>query len=219
MQLQEKPRDTIANSGESVSAASDGKLHTHGLYRLGFNYGRFIHRFRVLVIILWAVGLAISVPFALQLTSKLTGGGYSMSSSESVQVGNVMVDRLHAPPSTLLVAFHSASVAVTDPSYQAQINAIAQQFRDYPHVTGVTAAGPGQDGHTTYLAVNFDKTSDYVEPQVPDIMKMLPSGSDAGPARVWLTGGPAIYREFTEITDSETRGAERRRCPSRWSCC
>ncbi len=118
MQLQEKPRDTIANSGESVSASSDGKLHTHGLYRLGFNYGRFIHRFRVLVIILWAVGLAISVPFALQLTSKLTGGGYSMSSSESVQVGNVMVDRLHAPPSTLLVAFHSDSVAVTDPSYQ-----------------------------------------------------------------------------------------------------
>ena len=208
MQLQEKPRDTIADSGGSVSAASDDKLHTHGLYRLGFNYGRFIHRFHWLVIALWAVGLAISVPFALQLTSKLTGGGYSMSSSESVQVGNVMVDRLHAPPSTLLVAFHSDSVAVTDSSYQNQINAIAQKFRDYPHVTGVTAAGPGQDGHTTYLAVNFDKTSDYVETQVPDIMKMLPSGSDAGPAQVYLTGSPAIYAEFTSITQQDAEHAE-----------
>ena len=115
MQLQEKPRDAVETTAPS-GAESDGRLHTHGLYRLGFNYGRMIHRFRWLVIALWVVGLAVSVPFAMQLTSKLTGGGYSMNSSESVRVGNTLVDRLHAPPSTLLVAFHSDTMALSEMS-------------------------------------------------------------------------------------------------------
>jgi uncharacterized membrane protein YdfJ with MMPL/SSD domain len=208
MQLQEKSRDGIATGGSSVDAHSDKKLHTHGLYRLGFNYGRLVYRLRWLIIALWVVGLAVSVPFAAQLTSKLTGGGYSMSQSESVRVSNLMVDRLHAPPSMLLVAFHSDSVAVTDSAYQMQVNAIAEKFRGYPHVTSVTDAGPGQDGHTTYLAVAFDKGNDYVETQVPDIMKMLPSGSDAGPAQIYLTGSPAIYAEFTAITQKDVERAE-----------
>ena len=208
MQLQEKPRDAVVPAGESAGAESDGKLHTHGLYRLGFNYGHMIYRFRWLVIALWAVGLAVSLPFAAQLTSKLTGGGYSINNSESVSVSNTLVDRLHAPPSTLLVAFHSDSVAVTDPAYQAQVSAIAAQFRDYPHVTSVTDAGPGKDGKTTYIAVNFDKNSDYVEQQIPDITKMLPSGPDAGPATVYLTGSPAIYAEFTSITQHDAERAE-----------
>ncbi|HEU4785740.1 MAG TPA: MMPL family transporter, partial [Ktedonobacterales bacterium] len=189
-------------------AESDGKLHTHGLYRLGFNYGRAIYRLRWLVIALWAVGLAVSLPFAAQLTSKLTGGGYQTSSSESVSVGNTMVDRLHAPPSTLLVVFHSDSVAVSDAAYQAQVSAIADKFRAYPHVTSVVNAGPGTDGKTTYLAVNFDKSNDYVEQQIPDITKMLPSGSDAGPATIYLTGSPAIYAEFTSITQHDAERAE-----------
>src|SRR5690348_5302285 len=193
MQLQEKPRDAVVTAGESVGAESDGKLHTHGLYRLGFNYGHMIYRFRWLVTALWAVGLAVSLPFAAQLTSKLTGGGYSLDTSESVRVGNTMVDHLHAPPSTLLVVFHSDSVAVTDTAYQAQVSALADKFRAYAHVTSVIDAGPGKDGKTTYLAVNFDKTSDYVEQQIPTITKMLPSGSDAGPAKIYLTGSPAIY--------------------------
>ncbi len=208
MQLQEKPHDAVVTAGEAAGAESDGKLHTHGLYRLGFNYGRMIYRLRWVVIALWAVGLAVSLPFAAQLTSKLTGGGYSMSNSESANVSNILVDRLHAPPSTLLVAFHSDSVVVTDPAYQAQVSAIADKFRDYPHVTSVTDAGPGKDGKTTYLAVNFDKSNDYVEQQIPDITKMLPSGSDAGPAAVYLTGSPAIYAEFTSITQHDAERAE-----------
>ncbi|HET9979495.1 MAG TPA: hypothetical protein VFQ32_03565, partial [Ktedonobacterales bacterium] len=151
MQLQDKPRDEVANVATSAPTGveSDDRLHTHGLYRLGFNYGRMIHRFRWLVIALWVVGLAVSVPFAMRLTSELTGGGYSMNNSESVRVGNTLVDRLHAPPSTLLVAFHSDSAKVSDPAYQVQVERIASIFQAYPHVTSVTEAGPGRDNHTT----------------------------------------------------------------------
>jgi len=208
MQLQEKPRDAVVPAGEPAGAESDKKLHTHGLYRLGFSYGRAIYRLRWVVIALWAVGLAVSLPFAMQLTSKLTGGGYSLDTSESVRVGNIMVDRLHAPPSTLLVVFHSDSVAVTDPSYQAEIDAVVQQFQSYPGVTSVTPAGPGKDGQTTYIAVAFNKGADYVEKQVPDIQKQLPSGSNAGPAKIYLTGSPAIYAEFTQLSQQSAEHAE-----------
>ena len=207
MQLQEKPRDAVETTAPG-GAESDDRLHTHGLYRLGFNYGRMIHRLRWLVIALWVVGLAVSVPFAMQLTSKLTGGGYSMNSSESVRVGNTLVDRLHAPPSTLLVAFHSDTMALNQPAYQVQVENVANIFRAYPHVTNVTEAGPGKDNHTTYLAVNFDTSNDYVETHIPDIMNLLPSGAEAGPAKVYLTGSPAIYAEFTAITQQDAERAE-----------
>ena len=37
---------------------------------------------------------------------------------------------------------------------------------------------------------------------------MLPSGSNAGPAQVYLTGSPAIYAEFTSITQQDAEHAE-----------
>ncbi|MGE5334685.1 MAG: MMPL family transporter, partial [Nitrososphaerota archaeon] len=208
MQLQDKPRKLEASTDGSVGSESDQKLHKHGLYRFGFNYGRFVHRFRWVIIALWVIGLAVSIPFAMNLTSKLTGGGYTMSQSESVRVGNTMVDRLHAPPSALLVVFHSDTVAVTNSAYQAQISAVTDKFRAYPHVTGIIDAGPGQDGHTTYLTITFDTSTDYVETHISDIMAMLPSGSAAGPATVYLTGTPAIYAEFTKITQRDAERAE-----------
>jgi len=52
MQLQEKPRDAVVPAGEPAGAESDKKLHTHGLYRLGFSYGRAIYRLRWVLIAL-----------------------------------------------------------------------------------------------------------------------------------------------------------------------
>ena len=80
-------------------------------------------------------------------------------------------------------------------------------------MTSVEQAGVGNDGKTTYVTINFDQGAGDVEPRIADLKTLLPAGDNAGPARVWVTGGPAIYREFTEITDSETRGAEEKALP------
>src|SRR5262249_18989511 len=89
MPLQNRPPDASASPGAGL-ASGELSLEGHGLYRVGLAYGRLIHHLRWLVIALWIVAVGASVPFASQLGSVLTGGGYSFSGSDSVRVGDIL---------------------------------------------------------------------------------------------------------------------------------
>ena len=59
---------------ESIQADSEKPTPVHrptGTYRFGFAYGKFIHKTRWLVIVLWVIVLASSVPLAIRLPSIL----------------------------------------------------------------------------------------------------------------------------------------------------
>ena len=213
MQVKERPEETDSSASGAAPATHDDAIRSHGLYRFGMAYGRLVHRLRWFILALWVVALATSVPFAAQLSSVLTGGGYNLNQSESVAVGNLIQRKFNLPQSSVLVVFRSDGTAVSDPAYQSEVSSFMDRARGFGHVTSVEPAGVGTDGDTTYVTINFDQNAGDVEPRISDLRTLLPSGSDAGPARVWVTGGPAIYREFTEITDSETRGAEEKALP------
>ena len=213
MQLKERPEATDSSSGGAVPAAHDDAIKSHGVYRFGLAYGRLVHRLRWFILAIWVIALAASVPFAAQLTSVLTGGGYNLNQSESVAVGNLIQQKFNLPQSSVLVVFQSADTPVSDPAYQSEVSGFMDRAQGFGHVTSVEQAGVGNDGKTTYVTINFDQGAGDVEPRIADLKTLLPPGDNAGPARVWVTGGPAIYREFTEITDSETRGAEEKALP------
>src|SRR5262249_28876320 len=119
MQIQDRPPDASASSTFAAAdlASAEPLLEQHGLYRVGLAYGRMIHRLRWLVIALWIIAVGVSVPFASQLGSVLTGGGYSFSGSESVRVNDILSQKLNLPPATVLVVFQSDQLTVTDPAY------------------------------------------------------------------------------------------------------
>src|SRR5260221_6642579 len=81
MQLQQRPSIEEATSPSSSPASQlpdvapgadsgapqgqvEGQLERHGLYRIGLAYGRLIYRLRWLILALWLIGLAASIPFA-----------------------------------------------------------------------------------------------------------------------------------------------------------
>src|SRR5258707_13990112 len=103
-------------SGARERASADPSREGHGLYRVGLAYGRLIHRLRWVVIVLWVVAVGVSVPFASQLGSVLTGGGYNFQASESAHVGALLGQKLHGPPATGLVVFQSPATPATDPA-------------------------------------------------------------------------------------------------------
>jgi RND superfamily putative drug exporter len=209
MRLQDRAGDNTAqDSAPGSPIDGEASIEGHGLYRVGLAYGRFIHRVRWIVVALWLVGLAVGVPFAAQLPSILTGGGYSFKNSESVRVGDLLVNKLNRPTAQMLVAFTSDSASVGDETYQAEIDDVAGKARDFPHVQDVAHGGVSADGRTTYLVVTFAKGYSGAESGVPDFQKLLPTGAAASPARVYLTGTPAIYADFTRITQEDTERAE-----------
>jgi uncharacterized membrane protein YdfJ with MMPL/SSD domain len=202
MQIQEKPQDSL-EKGDTLKKTS--KLESHGLYRLGLAYGRQVYRFRWFIIALWIIIVAVSIPFASQISSVLQGGGYSFQNSESIRVDNLLTSKLHQPLTQALVIFQSTNTPVNDPAYQQEVRDFMAKARAFPHVTQVTQGGAGQDGRTTYVTVNFNQTEDKVETQVEDFHKLLPT---SGPAKVYLTGDPAIFRAITTTTQQDVEHAE-----------
>jgi putative drug exporter of the RND superfamily len=184
-------------------------LETHGLYRLGLRYGRQIYRLRWLIIAAWAVLVLVSVPFAAQIGSVLTGGGLTSSTSESARAGAIIQDTLHQPNTQLLVVFHSTATVVSAPGYQQEVNAFLNRARSFPNViSAVAATGSGQDGRTTYVTVNFRVGPGTVENQLSDFRRLLPGQSAANPARASLTGEAPFDEAFTQLTLQETERAE-----------
>src|SRR5579884_4255249 len=186
MQVQEQSPQT-----EHTEAMRPALEEARGIYRVGALYGRLIYRLRWFVIAVWIAGVAASVPFAANVASVLNGGGYQFNGSESVHVGNLVIDKLHAPPSSVFVVFDAPDAQMSDPAYQSEIADFTTRAQSFAHVTGVIQGPVSADGHTTYLTVNFDKGSDYMSEHFTDFRKLAPTGSAATPARVYLTGSLA----------------------------
>jgi RND superfamily putative drug exporter len=182
-------------------------METHGLYRAGLAYGRFVFRYRWVIIALWVIGLLVSVPFAAQVTSVLTGGGYNFQNSESVRVSNMLTSTLHQPPSQLLVVFQSPDTPVSDPAYQQEIRAFTDKAANYPSVIDIAPTQVGRDGRTALVVVSFNQSASDLEHKLADFRKTLPAAS-SGPASIYVTGDPAVYATFTQVTQSDTERAE-----------
>jgi uncharacterized membrane protein YdfJ with MMPL/SSD domain len=153
--------------------------------------------------------MVASAPFAARLSTILSGGGFSFSGSESVQVSNELIDKLHFPPSTLTVVFQSSTTNVSDPAYQQELTSTLNKIRAFHNVTSVTPGGTGQDGRTTFVNVGFNKNYDYMQKYVTDFRALLPDGTSVGPAQAYLTGQLAVDDALntTSLKDAEQADA------------
>jgi putative drug exporter of the RND superfamily len=201
-------RPSMGDMGYAQDATEPDALMSHGLYRLGLAYGKAVYRARWLIIVLWVIGLGVSLPFAGSLSKVLSGGGFTFQQSESVHVGNVLVAQLGMPPSQAIVVFQSPNTVVSDPAYQAELSAFTQRAQAFPNVSRVSSGGVGQDGRTTFLVLAFTRDYNYMQQQMPALRQQLPSGARGGPAHAYLTGDAAVYDEFTSITQADATRAE-----------
>ncbi len=202
MQIQDRSQQ----QGAASESSRKRPLETHGLYRLGLAYGRQVYRFRWFIIAFWVIALGASIPFVGQIGDALHGGGYSNDSSESARVDTIIATRLNRPASQLLIIFQSDSTPVSDPAYQQEVHNFLNRARGYQYTTGVSQSNAGQDGRTTYVTVNLS-----IFPggnQLSAFHTLLPSGSAAIPAHIYLTGDPVVDHAFTSISTSDVEHAE-----------
>ena len=207
MDVQDRLHDESAPS-PAPTTTRDQDMTAHGWYGIGLSYGRFMYRARWIVIALWVLAVVASLPFDAKIGSVLTGGGYSLKGSESIRAGDTIQATLHEPPSTVLVVFHSSATPVSDSAYQAEVTAFVSRAQSFPHVAQVQPAGISADQLTTYYAVNFDTNEDATQHQMAAFEQLVPHGAASGPAAAYVTGSPAVYNTFTQITQQDTKSAE-----------
>src|SRR5205085_5098290 len=88
MQIQNTHTDQQNVEHSPLASEQDALLEAHRAFRIGLAYGHFVHRFRWFVLAFWIVALVASVPFAAQVSTLLSGGGFSFGASESAQVAD-----------------------------------------------------------------------------------------------------------------------------------
>jgi RND superfamily putative drug exporter len=170
--------------------------------------GRFVHRFRWFLLIFWLAAVGASVPFATRLPSLLSGGGFQVRGSESTQVSLDLNEQLHVPPSSLTVVFHSATTNVSDPAYQQELNTTISAIRTFPHVISVTQGDVGRDGRATYVQIGFDQDANVMRTSIGAFRALLPSGANAHPAQVYLTGQLAVEDDLNTIILQDVERAD-----------
>jgi putative drug exporter of the RND superfamily len=215
MKLQDvTPRQDGSVEPAPVTRSAEAHEYQPGVrYRFGFAYGKFIYKMRWIVILLWAVALATSIPFAIRLPSILTGGGYNLAHSESGQVSEILANRFHQPSNQLLVVFQSANTPVNNPAYQHEVSSFIARAKEYPHVEQIVQQGTGKDGKTTVAVISFDKRAGNPEHSIGDFQASLPAVDMSNPARAYITGGPAVSATFNQITTQDTSAAEEKALP------
>ncbi len=202
MQIQDKPGEPVV----SRTSKPIRSLETHGLNRLALAYGRQVFRLRWFIIAFWVIALGVSIPFTAKIGDALNGGGYSYSGSESAHVDTIISTRLPRPASQLLVVFQSKHTAVSDASYQQEVNAFISRARTYHYTTGVSVSSAGLDGRTVYVTVNLSIYPGGSE--LSAFHQLVPSGSAASPATAYVTGSPAVDHEFSQLSTSDVERTE-----------
>ena len=145
--------------------------------------GRFVVRRARLVVVAWAVLIAVALPLAPLVPDALRAGGFIRDDLESARAKALLEQELDLPPSALVVAFHSDTLTAGTPEFETAAAAAMRDIPSAPHVAGVIShlLQPRQvsaDGHTAYDIVQLDLPAD--DPRTP----CRSSGSDSTRRRV-----------------------------------
>jgi RND superfamily putative drug exporter len=139
-------------------------------------------------------------------TPRLLASGFG-ADTEASHADDIL--RTHFPERrgpALYAVFHSDTANVSDPQYQAQLAAWAQDLRRAVGTSNAIIEGPqsGNDGRTAALFVESNEDV----AKLIDIAKRVAAVKHAGPARVYVGGQGAVFNSFLDATEADLSRSE-----------
>src|SRR5213594_46436 len=172
--------------------------------------GRFVVRRAWPIVATWAVVIALALPLSTQVSGALRAGEFIRDDLESARAKALLERELGAPPSALVVAFHSDELTAGTPAFETAAAAAMTDIPGAPQVKRVIShlLQPRQvaaDGHTAYDIVLLDLPAD----DSPDALPILRERLRPAPGLdVELAGGPAFYGDVQTVSESDLRRTE-----------
>ena len=172
--------------------------------------GRFVVRRARLVVVAWAILIAVAIPFAPRVPDALRAGGFIRDDLESARAKTLLEQELGTPPSALVVAFHSDELVAGTPEFETAAAAAMRDIPAAPHVVRVIShlLQPRQisaDGHTAYDVVLLDLPADDSPDALPILRERL---REAPGLTVELAGGPAFYGDVQTVSERDLQRSE-----------
>jgi putative drug exporter of the RND superfamily len=172
--------------------------------------GRFVVRRARFIVLAWAIVIAVALPLAPRASDALSAGGFIRDDLESARAKALLEQELGAPPSALVVAFHSGELTAGTPAFESAAAAAMRDIPTAPHVKRVIShlLQPRQissDGHTAYDVVLLDLPAD----DSPDALPILRQRLQPAPGLdVELAGGPAFYGDVQTVSEQDLQRSE-----------
>jgi RND superfamily putative drug exporter len=160
----------------------------------------------------WVLIVALALPFAMNQTDHLTGGGFDVPGSQSKQVSESLQDEFGSQAdgiSVLLKAEPDASAA----DRSAAVNRIRREVASVDDVTlpprtALAARAELQRKGTAVLPLRSDQSSDELIDSAATLREGLDPGSAEGGVTPYLVGQPTVWAGMQEISKKDLSKAE-----------
>ena len=178
-----------------------------------YHLGRMATRFRWLIVGLWMVAIAVSLPFAPQASQVLHSGGFVSPDAESERALNLLVQKVHLNLTIVQVIFTSQDSnfgSADSPQFVQETQQALAQVRNWSEVSGIVSFtdNPRQislDRHAAYVNVLFKPDPDTAAKLLPDLEKRLQAVPHL---KTTIGGGPVFYEDIQAVSERDLRRAE-----------
>ncbi len=175
-----------------------------------YHLGKLATRYRWLIVGLWMVAIAASLPFAPRASEVLHSGGFVSPDVESQRAVNLLVQKLHLDLTVVQVIFTSQHYTADSPQFIQETQTALAGVRAMPEVSGIVSFtdNPRQisiDRHAAYINVLLKPDPDSAPKLLPEFEHRLQSVPDL---KTSIGGGPVFYEDIQSVSERDLRRAE-----------
>ena len=175
-----------------------------------YHLGKLATRYRWLIVGLWMVAIAASLPFAPRASEVLHSGGFVSPDVESQRAVNLLVQKLHLDLTVVQVIFTSQHYTADSPQFIQETQTALAGVRAMQEVSGIVSFtdNPRQvsiDRHAAYVNVLLKPDPDSAPKLLPEFEHRLQSVPDL---KTSIGGGPVFYEDIQSVSERDLRRAE-----------
>src|SRR5438874_2548458 len=181
-----------------------------------YHLGRIATRFRWLIVGLWMVAIAVSLPFAPQASQVLHSGGFVSPDADSERALNLLVQKVHLNLTIVQVIFTSENTSAGNvgsadsPQFVQESQQALARVRNWSEVSGVVSFtdNPRQislDRHAAYVNILFKPDPDSASKLLPQLESRLQPVPNL---KTTIGGGPVFYEDIQAVSERDLRRAE-----------
>ncbi|WP_256758610.1 MMPL family transporter [Cohnella sp. WQ 127256] len=175
----------------------------HGLLR---GWGKALFKVRWVVVVIWIVCAMFGGYAFGKVTPLLSGGGWEVSGSQSLNAGKLLASEFAGrSESSLTLVLRDPQHAVGSPEYNEKLQTIVTSLKAEEGVSGVfsildASAGigsglVGKDPNLSIAFVDMDMELDFVINKIPDYQERIVEQASSLGAEAYLVGGAAFWGE------------------------
>src|SRR5437764_6083097 len=175
-----------------------------------YHLGKLATRYRWLIVGIWMVAIAVSLPFAPQASQVLHPGGFVSPDAESERAIDLLAQKLHLNLTVVEVFFTSQNYSTDSPQFVEETQQALVKVRSGSQISGIVSVtdNPRQislDRHAAYVNILFKPDPDSAAKLLPELEHLLQPVPDL---KTSIGGGPVFYEDIQAVSEHDLRRAE-----------